>query len=48
MDMKDKVQSTRQEEWSAIYNFVQENMFVADCTTLNFSLVEKANENEVP
>jgi hypothetical protein len=26
MDMKDKVQSTRQEEWSAIYNFVQDKI----------------------
>jgi 2-oxoglutarate dehydrogenase complex dehydrogenase (E1) component-like enzyme len=49
MDMKDKVQSTRQEEWSYLQLCARQNMFVADCTTPAnfFSLVEKANENEV-
>jgi 2-oxoglutarate dehydrogenase E1 component len=36
MDMKDKVQSTRQEEWSYLQLCARQNMFVADCTTPNF------------
>jgi 2-oxoglutarate dehydrogenase E1 component len=33
MDMKDKVQSTLQEEWSYLQLCARQNMFVADCTT---------------
>jgi 2-oxoglutarate dehydrogenase E1 component len=33
MDMKDKVQSTLQEEWAYLQLCARQNMFVADCTT---------------
>jgi 2-oxoglutarate dehydrogenase complex dehydrogenase (E1) component-like enzyme len=38
----------RQEEWSAIYNFVQDKICLLVSKLPTFSLVEKANENEVP